>query len=86
MNFLSSYDEIYLQDMFGNHIAYVKFINVGGNKYVITETHVDPSLAGQEIDSALVSKAVKEIKGRGASVDATCPFAKAWLIKNERLV
>ena len=81
MVFQSNYNEIYTTDFADNHIGYIKFENVGNNTYCITETHVDPILNGQNVDSKLVELAVKEIRGRGAKITATDPFAKAWLAR-----
>lgn len=82
MEFKSNYNEVYTEDYStGAHIGYVKFENVGNNTYCITETHVEPILYGQNVDSKLVELTVKEIRSRGAKITATDPFAKAWLAR-----
>ena len=81
MEFKSNYNEIYTEDFSGKHIGYIIFENIGFNTYCITETHVDASLYGQNVDSKLVELAVKEIRSRNGKVKATDPFAKAWLAR-----
>ena len=83
MVFKTGYDEIYAEDFMGRHIAYIKFVNIGNNTYCITETHVDFSLMGQNVDGKLVQLAAKEIKDRGAKITATDSFAKGWLVRNK---
>lgn len=81
MEFKSNFNEIYTEDFAGNRIGYIKFENVGFGTYCITETHVEPILAGQNVDSKLVELAVKEIRSRNSKVTATDTFAKAWLAR-----
>ena len=85
MLYKTIYNEIYTEDFNGNKIGYIRFENVGNNTFCITVTHVEPILAGQNVDSKLVELALKEIRSRKCKIKATDPFAKAWLARRNIL-
>ena len=79
MNFIKEENKIYAKDENDKTIAEVTFYEIKKGIYNIDHTFVDDSLRGQGIGSKLVQEAVKEIKGKGAQIEATCPFANKWL-------
>ncbi len=83
MDFIKDDNRIYLEGDDKKTIAEITFYEIEDGVYNIDHTFVDDSLRGQVIGSKLVEEAVNYIKGKGAKVQATCPFAKKWLDENE---
>ena len=79
MNFIKEENKIYAKDENDKTIAEVTFYEIKKGIYNIDHTFVDDSLRGQGIGSKLIQEAVKEIKEKGAQIEATCPFANKWL-------
>ena len=82
MNFVKEENRIYLQNSENETVAEVTFYEIQEGVYNIDHTFVDESLRGQGIGNKLVQEAVNTIRKKGASVQATCPFASKWLEEN----
>ena len=82
MQFLKEKNRIYAKNSNNETIAEVTFYEIKKGVYNIDHTFVDISLRGQGIGSKLVKEAVNTIKEKGASIQATCPFASKWLEEN----
>lgn len=82
MRFIKEDNKIYLQNAKQETVAEVTFYEIQNGVYNIDHTFVDESLRGQGIGNKLVEEAVKTIKRKGATVQATCPFASKWLQEN----
>ncbi len=50
-----------------------------GDRIVFLHTETDSELEGRGIGSALVRSALDEVRARGLSVTAKCPFVSAWI-------
>ena len=82
MQFLKEENRIYATNIENETVAEVTFYEIENGVYNIDHTFVDDSLRGQGIGSKLVQEAVNTIKGKGAQIQATCPFANKWLEEN----
>ena len=83
MQFLKEENRIYAMNNNNETIAEVTFYEIENGVYNIDHTFVDNSLRGQGIGSKLVKEAVDTIRGKGAKIQATCPFASKWLEVNK---
>lgn len=79
MNFIKEKNRIYCLDNNQKLVAEITFEEIEKGVFNINHTFVDNSLRGQGIASKLVEQAVKEIKNRNGSIQATCSYAKKWL-------
>lgn len=82
MQFIKEKNRIYATNIDNETIAEVTFYEIENGVYNIDHTFVDDSLRGQGIGSKLVQEAVNTIKGKGAKIQATCPFASKWIEEN----
>ena len=83
MEFNKEDNNINLKDNNGKIVAIIEFEEIEKGVFNIYHTFVDESLRGKWIASKLVEEAVKEIKSRGGSIQASCSYAKKWLEKNK---
>lgn len=82
MQFFKEENRIYATNIDNEIVAEVTFYEIENGVYNIDHTFVDDSLRGQGIGSKLVQEAVDTIKGKGAKIQATCPFANKWIQEN----
>ena len=82
MQFIKEKNRIYATNIDNETIAEVTFYEIENGVYNIDHTFVDDSLRGQGIGSKLVQEAVNTIIGKGAQIQATCPFASKWIEEN----
>ena len=82
MQFIKEENRIYATNIDNETVAEVTFYEIENGVYNIDHTFVDDSLRGQGIGSKLVQEAVNTIKGKGAQIQATCPFASKWMEEN----
>jgi predicted GNAT family acetyltransferase len=54
-----------------------------GDTVVFTHTEVDPDAGRSGVGSALVRGALDDVRARGGSVEAWCPFVRGWIDRHE---
>ena len=50
-----------------------------GDTVVFTHTEVDPDAGESALGSRLVRGALDDVRARGLSVEAQCPFVRGWI-------
>ena len=50
-----------------------------GGRHIFVHTEVDDAYAGKGIGTKLVKTALDEVRGRGGTIVAICPFVSAYL-------
>jgi len=70
--------EIYLGERLAGFTAY----DLAPGRIVFTHTEIDPSFEGKGLGGRLASKALDEVRGRGLTVVARCPFIAAYLARH----
>ena len=58
--------------------GFAEYVDRGGVR-VFTHTEVDDAFEGQGVGSALARGALDDVRGRGLSVRAKCPFIKKYV-------
>lgn len=54
-----------------------------GNRHLFVHTEVDEAHAGEGVGSALVRGALDDVREKGGTVVALCPFVKRWIDEHE---
>ncbi len=72
-------NRLFLLDETGRLAAEITFPQVEPGVWCIDHTFVSPALRGQGVAGRLVEAALKEIRRRGGTAAATCPYAAAWM-------
>lgn len=62
----------------GQVAAFSEYRLLGG-RIVFLHTETEPELEGRGIGSALVRRALDQVRERGLGVTAKCPFVSAWI-------
>ena len=60
----------------------ISYVSAGDKVMIIDHTHVSPEIQGKGIGTKLVKGAVDYARESGRKLMATCPFARAVLIKH----
>lgn len=74
-------DRIYYEND-GRVLAEIDFEDIGEKRMNIGHTFVHESLRGQGVGVVLVNRAVRLIKEKGYTVQATCSYAKKCIEEN----
>ena len=74
-NLAESRYEAWLDD----RLVGVSEYDLAGERIVFVHTEVDPSVEGMGIGSRLAQGALDDVRRRGLTLVAECPFISAWL-------
>lgn len=66
----------------GSEEGRMSYVNAGDKIMIIDHTHVSPASQGSGVGTRLVKDAVDYARGSGRKLKATCPFARAVLVKH----
>lgn len=66
----------------GHEDGRMSYVNAGDNVMIIDHTHVSPDSQGSGVGTKLVKGAVDYARESGHKLMATCPFARAVLIRH----
>ena len=82
MEFIKEPNRIWQKDENGKMIAEITFPETADGICTIDHTYVAKEYGGRGIAAQLVEEAVSEIRSQGKTVEATCSYAAAWLLKH----
>lgn len=72
----------YVATIDGKQAGFAVYHLVRG-RHLFVHTEVDDSYEGQGVGSALIRGALEDVRDKGGSIVALCPFVKRWLGKHQ---
>jgi predicted GNAT family acetyltransferase len=67
----------------GGQLAGYSEYRLGESRIEFTHTVVDDAFEGKGVGSALVSRALDQVRADGLDVVATCPFVRSYIERHE---
>ncbi|MEE2039620.1 GNAT family N-acetyltransferase [Nocardiopsis sp. CT-R113] len=67
----------------GEVVGFSAYHLIDEGVYALPHVEVDPAFEGKGVASALMRESLDHIRGRGLKIVPICPFAQAYIKKNQ---